>query len=252
MITLLNGDTWGREEIIAQMHDDEFYYGHLGKHCLSSSALGTILKSPKTYKNTLGLSIDSPAIRIGSLLHWMILEPNKLNQKIFSSSSTRTTKSFKETLAQHGEAYLESERSAAERLADALLRNEEALKLINKAEFEVPEIKMMEGLPFRGKVDILKDDYIIDLKTTAKLNAFKYSCDQWNYDMQAWMYCKMFNKKNFIFLVIDKGSCDIGIFEASKEFLSKGKQKFNQAVSNYKYFFEQNHDLDQYVLRGIL
>ena len=66
------------------------------------------------------------------------------------------------------------------------------------------------------------------------------------------MYCKMFNKEKFTFLVIDKGSCDIGIFETSKEFLSKGKQKFNQAVSNYKYFFEQNNDLDQYVLRGLL
>ena len=252
MIKLLNGEAWRHEEIIAHMFDDEFYYGHLGKHCLSSSSLSTILNSPKTYKNTLGQSLDTPAIRIGSLLHWMVLEPKKLDSIMFIEASTRSTKLYKEALAKHGEVYLESERRSAERLTDALLRNEEALKLLNKSEFEVPEIAMMDNLPFRGKADILKDDGIIDLKTTQKIKNFKYSCDQYNYDMQAWMYTKLFNKDKFTFLVIDKGSCDIGVFEASKEFLSKGKEKFNQAVSNYKYFFEQNHDLDQYVLRDIL
>tara|TARA_R110000765_G_C18927360_1_gene606478 strand:- start:107 stop:871 length:765 start_codon:yes stop_codon:yes gene_type:complete len=254
MITLLNGDTWGREEILAQMYSDEFYYGHLGKYALSSSSLKTVLKSPKTYRNVLkyGNNVDSPALRAGKLLHWMILEPNTLNKKVFVDVTTRTTKVYKEALAEHGEVYLQSERSAAERLADALLRNEAALELLNKAEFEIPEIAMIDGLPFRGKADILKDDSIIDLKTSQNLNAFRYSCDQYSYDLQAWIYLKMFNKKKFTFLVIDKGSCDIGIFETSKEFLSKGKEKFNQAVSNYKYFFEQNHDLDQYVLRDIL
>ena len=35
MIKLLNGETWGKEEILTQMYDDNFYYGHLGKHALS-------------------------------------------------------------------------------------------------------------------------------------------------------------------------------------------------------------------------
>ena len=64
MITLLNGETWGKEEILAQMHDDTFYYGHLGQHALSSSSLKTILKSPKTYRNVLkygDTNGDSPA-----------------------------------------------------------------------------------------------------------------------------------------------------------------------------------------------
>ena len=43
MITLLNGEHWGKEEILTQMHDDTFYYGHLGQHALSSSSLKTIL-----------------------------------------------------------------------------------------------------------------------------------------------------------------------------------------------------------------
>lgn len=254
MITLLNGDSWGREEILAQMYSDEFYYGHLGKYCLSSSSLKTVLKSPKTYRNVLkyGNNIDSPALRAGKLLHWMVLEPQTLDSKVFVDVKTRTTKAYKEALTEHGEVYLESERRAAERLTDALLRNEAALELLNKAEFEVPEIAMIDGLPFRGKADILRSDSICDIKSTADISQFRWSAEKYGYDLQAWMYCKMFNKDKFSFLVIDKGSCDIAIFEASKEFIKKGKEKFNQAVSNYKYFFEENHDLDQYVLRGIL
>ena len=254
MIKLLNGDAWNKEEVLTQMYSDEFYYDHLGKYCLSSSSLKTVLKSPKTYRNVLkyGNNIDSPALRAGKLLHWMILEPRTLDSKIFVDVKTRTTKVYKEALAEHGEVYLESERSAAERLADALLRNEAALELLNKAEFEVPEIAMIDGLPFRGKADILKQDQIIDLKTTQDLTQFRWSAEKYGYNLQAWMYCKMFNIDKFTFLVIDKGSCDIGVFEASKEFIKKGKEKFNQAVSNYKYFFEENNDLDQYVLRGIL
>ena len=217
MIKLLNGDAWGREEILAQMYSDDFYYGHLGKYCLSSSSLKTVLKSPKTYRNVLkyGNNIDSPALRAGKLLHWMILEPKTLDSKIFVDVKTRTTKLYKEALAEHGEVYLESERSAAERLADALLRNEAALELLNKAEFEVPEIAMINGLPFRGKADILKSD----------ISQFRWSAEKYGYDLQAWMYCKMFNIDKFTFLVIDKGSCDIAIFEASKEFIKKGKEK---------------------------
>ena len=51
MITLLNNENWGKEEILAEMYNDDFYYGHLGQHALSSSSLKMILKSPKTYRN---------------------------------------------------------------------------------------------------------------------------------------------------------------------------------------------------------
>jgi len=111
---------------------------------------------------------------------------------------------------------------------------------------------MIEGLPFRGKADIIQGDTIIDLKTTADLNTFKYSADKYGYDLQAWLYLKLFNKKKFNFLIVDKASTDIGVFDVSDDFLKRGENKFRQAVDNYKYFFEQDNDLDQYVMRGIL
>jgi hypothetical protein len=255
MITLLNGEVWGKEEILAQMYDDTFYYGHLGKHALSSSSLKMILKSPKTYRNVIKYGDpngDSPALTAGKLAHWMVLEPHKIDELHFVDASTKNTKIYKEAKEQYGEVFLTKERSAAERLTDAVLRNEHSLKLLNKSEFEVPEIAMLNGLPFRGKADIIQGDTIIDYKTTAELSSFKWSADKYGYDLQAYMYLRLFNKKKFTFLVIDKASTDIGIFETTDDFIAKGEQKFIQAVDNYKYFFQDGNDLDQYVMRGIL
>ena len=255
MITLLNGETYLQEEIVGMAYDDEFYYSHLGKNALSSSSLKTILKSPKTYRNILNYgdpNSDSPALAAGKLAHWMILEPHKINKLHFVDATTKNTKVYKEAKAKYGEVFLTKEKNAAERLTDAVLRNEAAIKLLNKSEFEVPQVQMLDGLPFRGKADIIQGDTIIDLKTTAELNTFKYSADKFGYDLQAWLYLKLFDKKKFTFLVIDKASTDIGIFETTDEFLARGENKFKQAVDNYKYFFEQDNDLDQYVMRGIL
>ena len=255
MITLLNGETYLQEEIVGMAYDDKFYYGHLGKNALSSSSLKTILKSPKTYRNILNYgdpNSDSPALSAGKLAHWMILEPHKINKLHFVDASTKNTKIYKEAKAKYGEVFLTKEKNAAERLTDAVLRNEAAIKLLNKSEFEIPQVQMLEGLPFRGKCDIIQGDTIIDYKTTAELNTFKYSADKYGYDLQAWLYLKLFDKKKFTFLVIDKASTDIGIFETTDEFLARGENKFKQAVDNYKYFFEQDNDLDQYVMRGIL
>ena len=103
-----------------------------------------------------------------------------------------------------------------------------------------------------AKADIIQQDTMIDLKTTADLSTFRYSADKYGYDLQAWLYLKLFNKDKFTFLVIDKASTDIGIFDVSEEFLARGENKFRQAVDNYKYFFQEENDLDQYVMRGIL
>lgn len=254
MITLLNNEVWGVDEILAQMVQDEFYYGHLGQHALSSSSLKLILKSPKTYRNVLKYGqAESKALTDGKLLHWLVLEPHKIDELKIVDATTKNTKVYKEAKAEYGEVYLRKEVNYAERLADAVLRNEAALQLLNKAEFEVPAIAMLEDLPIRGKADILKGDMLIDLKSSQDCGSFKYSADKFGYDLQAWLYLQLFPQaKSFTFLVIDKNSCDIGIFETSEEFLEGGRQKFLKAVETYKYFFEQENDLDQYVLRATL
>lgn len=254
MITTFDNKQWNKEELLANMYDDSFYYDYLGKNALSSSSIKTLLSSPKTYYFTTKYgSGETQALRDGKLFHTMILEPEKLDNIIFVEAATKASKEYKLAKETGKEVYTNTEKKAAERLCDALLRNEAVKEYLIKAEYEVPQIAMIEGVPVRAKADILKGNTIIDLKTTTGIKDFRYSADKYSYDLQAWLYREMFGVENFVFVVIDKGSLDIAIFECSDEFYAKGKQKFEQGISNFKYFFQTDGvDLDQYVLRGVL
>jgi PDDEXK-like domain of unknown function (DUF3799) len=254
MITTFDNKQWNKEELLANMFDDSFYYGYLGQNALSSSSIKTLVNSPKTYYFTTKYgSGETQALRDGKLFHTMILEPEKLNDIIFVDAATKASKEYKLAKETGKEVYTNSELKAAERLTDALLRNEAVKEYLTNAEFEVPQIAMIDGIPIRVKADILKGNTIIDLKTTTGIKDFRYSADKYSYDLQAWLYREMFGVENFVFVVIDKGSLDIAIFECSDEFYARGKQKFEQGISNYKYFFQtEGVDLDQYVLRGVL
>lgn len=254
-IKTFDNKIWDKQELIDNMYDDTFYYGYLGKQALSSSSLKMVLSSPKTYKyvTKYGQSETQP-LRDGKLFHTMILEPHKIDELTIVDVATKAGKAYKEAKAEGLEVYTTNEIKAAERLADAILRNDEAVHYMSKAQFEIPEIAMIDGIPFRAKADILKPNQIIDLKTTTGLNEFRYSADKYSYDLQAYLYREMFNVDEFVFVCIDKGSLDIGIFECSDEFYEKGKRKLEQGIANYKYFFGEDSDVDlnQYVLRGIL
>lgn len=254
MITTLDNKQWKKEDILSRMVDDSFYYGYLGQNALSSSSIKTLLSSPKTYYFTTKYgSEESQALRDGRLFHTMILEPEKLNDVVFVEAATKASKEYKLAKEAGKEVYTQTEKKSAERLADALLRNEAVKEYLTKAQFEVPQIAMIDGLPIRAKADILKGTTIIDLKTTTGIKDFRYSADKYGYDLQAYLYKEMYNATDFIFIAIDKGSLDIAIFECSDEFYQRGKEKFEQGISNYKYFFQtEGVDLDQYVLRGIL
>lgn len=253
-IITFDNEIWDRKAIIEKMYDDSFYYGYLGQNALSSSTIKTLLSSPKTYYFTTKYgSGETQALRDGKLFHTMILEPEKLNDIIFVDAATKASKEYKLAKETGKEVYTKSEKKAAERLCDALLRNEAVKEYLTKAEYEVPQIAMIDGIPVRAKADILKGNTIIDLKTTTGIKDFRYSADKYSYDLQAWLYREMFGVDNFVFVVIDKGSLDIAIFECSDEFYAKGKEKFEQGISNFKYFFQtEGVDLDQYVLRGVL
>jgi len=259
MITLLNGEQWDREAILAKMHDDDFYYGHLGKHAMSSSSI-KLLQSPKSYYNitTYGDEKDSKALQIGTLIHTMILEPEMFAERFeVVDVQSRVAKAYKEANAKSNKIVLTAkDYDDNMRIVDAALRNEHVLDLIRGCEFEKPEIQMLEGYAFRAKADIYdaRYNFMCDLKSCSEINGFKYSADKYGYDVQAWIYCTMFQvpADNMKFLVIDKGSLDIGIFDVKQSFLDKGYAKVKQSLQNYKHFFQLHNSLDNYTLRGTL
>ena len=254
-IKLLDNKYYDRAELLERMLDDEFYYGELNTLALSSSSLKQLLSSPKTYNFSLKYgSEESAALRAGALFHWAILEPEKFAAQKFVEVQSRNTKKFKEAKEEFGKVFTAKERSEAERLVDAFYRNEHAKELITKADFEIPAIDNVLGMPFRGKADVLGTNRIVDLKTTTDIKGFSYSANKYGYDVQCYLYCNLFKKeyKDFHFLVLDKGSLDIGIFNCSEEFYYRGEEKVEKALDLYNKFFIEGADLDNYCLTGEL
>ena len=91
--------------------------------------------------------------------------------------------------------------------------------ITGNVEYEQPGIIELEGQMWKGKADIVNHDekLIIDLKTTADLQKFRYSASKYNYDSQAYIYSSLFGYE-FMFIVIDKKTHQIGIYDCSPKF----------------------------------
>ena len=263
-IKLLNSETYKKADILKKMYSDDYYYNFLGKVTLSSSLIKKLLKSPKSFHYTVQYGDPvTTALLMGRLLHLSVLEPQEFDKYTFVDCQSRVAKKYKDYVKNNIDRkhtiFTMKEKTETERLQDALYRNEQAMKLLTKCDYEVPEIGYIGGLPFRGKADILCKDRLVDLKTTANIEMFtdkysSYGARKLNYDVQVFIYCTLFNKsyKEFKFLVIDKQTLDIGIFDVSKEFFESGKEKTFEAIGRYKQFFQEEVDLDSYTLRGTL
>jgi len=141
-------------------------------------------------------------------------------------------------------------------MTEKMLSNEVCNDLIRSGnvEYEQPEITELEGQMWKGKADIVNHDekLIIDLKTTADITKFKYSASKYNYDSQAYIYSKLFGYE-MLFIVIDKNTHQIGIFDCSPEFYARGKDKVERAVQAYELFYKsEDFDPKQYFLTKTL
>ena len=124
----------------------------------------------------------------------------------------------------------------------------------SNTEYETPGITELEGHLWKGKADIINhnEKLVVDLKTTADLNKFRYSASKYNYDSQAYIYSKLFGYE-MIFIVIDKNTHQIGIFDCSPEFYERGKDKVERAVQAYELFYKsEGFDPTQYFINKTL
>lgn len=265
-IKLLDGSRMDVEDLEKKAIEDDFYYGWLNKRVLSSSVIKLLNGSFKTYHYIMKYGQEeTPAILQGRLLHTMILEPEKLDDFIFVNVQSKNTNAYREAKQYHPNVFTIKEKQDAERLADALLKNENALKLLQGAEFEVPRIKAINGYAFRGKADVLHPDKkpitlhnnatgelitynvgLVDLKTTIDVRNFELSADNYSYSAQAYIYCKLFNMsyENFIFLTIDKKNLNIGVHPISETFYERGKHLVEQAIKRYEMYIKEDFDIN--------
>ena len=241
-----------KQEILDKLRDDNNYYGEFGKTYLSNSDISALLNNPLDFKKQ---SPSTPAMVIGGYFHTCILEPHKLDKYKIIKSTTRNTKAYKE-LSDGDICLLEKEADEIELMREAVLGNDLFRDLIQEGdvEYEVPGLVELEGMQWKGKADIINHSHqlVIDLKTTSNINAFASSAYKYNYDSQAYIYSKMFGYE-LVFIVIDKSTKQLGLFDCSDKFLHSGSNKVARAVQAYNEFFVNGEgDFSQYYISKTL
>jgi len=242
------------KEIYEKLKQDEHYYGEFGQQFLSNSDISTLLTNPKQLHEP---KPSNPAFLVGGYFHTAILEPHKLKSYKVIETSSRNTKQYKEI--SDGElCLLQHEVDKIELMQDAVMRNDICRDLIRPVlggvEYEQPGVAKIFGNLWKGKADIInhQEKLVIDLKTTADITKFKWSASKYNYDSQAYIYSTLFNYE-MLFMVIDKTTLQIGLFDCSPEFYKSGENKVQRASDAYDLFYKtENFDKDQYLITKTL
>jgi len=245
-----------KKQILQKLRNDEDYYGDFGNQFLSNSHVGKLLKDPlKAFEP----SKPSPAFLVGGYFHTCILEPDKLEKFKVVKSTTRNTKAYKDVAG--GElCLLQHEVDTIELMRDKMMANDICKDLImgpsldGVSEFEVPMITELFGNKWKGKADIVNhsEKLVIDLKTTADIDKFQWSASKFNYDSQAYIYSKLFGYE-FLFIVIDKNTHQIGMFDCSPAFYERGEDKVRKASEAYDLFYKtKDFDPKQYFISKTL
>ena len=247
-----------KQQILQKLKNDEDYYGDFGNQFLSNSHVGRLLNDPL---NIFKPMKPSPAFLIGGYFHTCILEPDKLEKYKVVKASTRNTKAYKDVAG--GElCLLQQEVDVIELMRDKVMDNNICRDLIfgsaytekNQTDFEVPMITELFGQTWKGKADIVnhEEKLIIDLKTTADITKFQYSANKYNYDSQAYIYSKLFGYE-FLFIVIDKNTHQIGMFDCSPKCYERGEYKVRRAAEAYDLFYKtEEFDPKQYFISKTL
>jgi len=233
-----------KKQILQKLKNDEDYYGEFGNKFLSNSHISKLLKDPL---RAFEPSKPSPAFLVGGYFHTCILEPDKLDKYKVVKSSTRNTKAYKDVSG--GElCLLQKEVDEIELMKDKLIANDicrglifdNDLTVIGKPnQYEAPGVTELFGNMWKGKADIVNHDekLIIDLKTTADIDKFQWSAKKYNYDSQAYIYSKLFGYE-MLFIVIDKTTHQLGVFDCSPEFYERGEDKVRRAAEAYDLFYK--------------
>lgn len=227
-------------EIIEKLREDEHYYGDFGKQYLSNSDISTLLKNPLALGQKRAMN---PAFLVGGYFHTAILEPDKLKNFKIVESTTRNTKKYKE-ISGSEMCLLQHEVDKIEVIIDKVINNDVCKGLIapGNYEYEKPGITNIEGAWWKGKADIINHDdkVIVDLKTTADLDGFRWSSSKYNYDSQAYIYQQIFGY-DMLFIAVDKNTHQIGIFDCSPQFLERGREKVMKAIEAYNLFYNDEN-----------
>ena len=235
----------------------------VGKPHLSYSSLKYALGDMRLWEMYMKgqLKKESDALFFRSLYDLLLFEPEKFNDQYYTLNDAdiiadiggkypRNTKRYKEWKAEAAQATQNADKilvpqedvkkakEMIQRLKDCGLYD----KRFAGGKFQVEFNVDLDGIPLKGFLDCLREDeFIVDSKSSRSIDKFRYDVNSFSYDIQAYVYTKVFGIKEYYWVVQEKAypfyPADV---KCSDETLFKGEMKFHQALENIQEYLNGN------------
>lgn len=208
------------------------------KTTLSFSSLKAFAQSPShfiAYKNKE--RTESPAMRLGTAAHCAVLEPEEFSKRYDLAVGRKGTKLYKEQLEKGRILLTNSEWETTHRIQEAVLTHPMSAELLAQCTtFEEKVEGSVLKTPFRGIVDGMCKDFILDLKTTKDGSPEEFSKQVYyqKYHMQAAIYCELTGVDDYWIVAVESAAPHIvTAYLLDKEAISKGREQLHELINQF-------------------
>lgn len=245
------------------------YHSH---EAISRSDLWRFKRSPIAYTYGREQSFEpTPAIILGELVHTMFLEPHMLHKRfvvdIIENKRTKEGKLEYENLktfaAMNGmnimdEKTMKTGIDIIESLEGYCAYHE--LNFLKDAAIEASIVwQHPNGLMCKARPDIMVNNIVVDLKTTADAtyHSFQTSCAKYGYYLQAGMMYEAYKAMNrkleaFMFLCVEtKKPYACALYKLSDDAIEYGVELFNDLIESFKECKDSNRLNAHYPIREL-
>jgi hypothetical protein len=230
---------------------------------VSRSDLAQVLKNPHHFKHWKATNETTPAMKLGTMVHELVLEGLKplrgacvvpvadcLTKKGEPSKTPKTSEIWKARAARAeklgDDIYLDTEaatiRAEVQAIADAATAEHGGLFASARKEVVITATHAATGMKVKARLDLLGDAFAADLKTTkdASSEAFASSVGKFRYDLQAAFYGDLgaaalgLDACPFWFACVEsEAPYTPGLWDLSDVWIENGRNSYEQALETY-------------------
>lgn len=217
---------------------------------INASSLKLILENPAKYQHGLTVErVESKCFKIGTAVHCAVLEPAEFYNRYFIMHNVdKRTKVGKEEytacvqMAGDKIVLSEGEFEQIDAMSKSILNHPTASKLFSNGLAEHEIYTELDGIPAKAKLDWLRGNVIVDLKTTddGSPRGFSQSVYKYGYALQAAWYtdcCRAsgIEPKAFVFVAVEKTAPYlVGIYQLDDSALEFGRKQYREALRIYQ------------------
>ena len=181
---------------------------------------------------------ETRALVMGRLCHLAVLEPHLLEESFVVRPDgldmrTKDGKAWKESVLD--KTIIDtSEEAMLLGMKQSIREHNTAYTTLVDTQHEVPLFgEHRSGLKIKGRIDVLGQGYVADVKTAeaGDMAGFSSAIFRYNYHVQAAMYCQLTGFSSFIFIVVEKAPpYAVAVYELSPAALQLGFDVLNTAL----------------------